>query len=229
MLFLTPTLRSSGCRLGQAARIPSLARSIATSKPSVTASFKAPTAFRKQFPTADTVRSTFRTASTQAAASAQTARQTSNPLPWEDFFQLRRTRRRYNLLSSIFTGLTATAVAAGFLGNREVDLLPTSLFGMDLLTLFGLAIAGCGALGWLCGPIIGGLMFKAMNRNVVPRMIEREKDFFNHIRKNRVDPSSQSFSNPVPDYYGEKVGSIKQYRQWLKDQRAYNRKRANFL
>jgi import inner membrane translocase subunit TIM23 len=55
--------------------------------------------------------------------------------------------------------------------------------------------------------------------------LQREKEFLQHIKKNRVDPSFQSFSNPVPDYYGEKIGSVKQYRQWLKDQRAYNKKR----
>jgi len=33
----------------------------------------------------------------------------------------------------------------------------------------------------------------------------------------------------VPDYYGEKIGSVKDYRQWLKDQRAYNKKRQSFL
>lgn len=36
-------------------------------------------------------------------------------------------------------------------------------------------------------------------------------------------------SNPVPDYYGEKIGSVKDYRQWLKDQRAFKLKREKFL
>ncbi len=45
----------------------------------------------------------------------------------------------------------------------------------------------------------------------------------------RVDPSSQSFSNPVPDYYGEKIGSVSEFRNWMKDQRAYNKKRQSFL
>jgi import inner membrane translocase subunit TIM23 len=58
---------------------------------------------------------------------------------------------------------------------------------------------------------------------------QKEKEFFARIRRYRVDPSSQSFSNPVPDYYGEKIGSVQQYRQWLRDQRAYNKKRQNFL
>jgi len=32
-------------------------------------------------------------------------------------------------------------------------------------------------------------------------------------------------SNPVPDYYGEKIGSVADFRNWMKDQRAYNKKR----
>jgi import inner membrane translocase subunit TIM23 len=52
----------------------------------------------------------------------------------------------------------------------------------------------------------------------------RDREFYAHIVKNRVDPSRQSVSNPVPDYYAEKVGSLKQYRQWLRDQSAFRRK-----
>ena len=58
---------------------------------------------------------------------------------------------------------------------------------------------------------------------------QREKEFLTRIRKNRVDASSQSMSNPVPDYYGEKIGSVKDYRQWLKDQRAFKLKREKFF
>ena len=47
-----------------------------------------------------------------------------------------------------------------------------ALFGLDMLTLFGLAIVGCGALGWLIGPAVGGALFKAMNRKAVPAMVE---------------------------------------------------------
>lgn len=47
---------------------------------------------------------------------------------------------------------------------------------------------------------------------------DKEREFHRHIKKNRVDPTLQSTSNPVPDFYGEKIGSIKEYRQWLRDQ-----------
>jgi mitochondrial import inner membrane translocase subunit TIM23 len=55
--------------------------------------------------------------------------------------------------------------------------------------------------------------------------VQKEKQFYERIKRHRVDPSTNSFQNPVPDYYGEKIGSVTGYRHWLKDQRAYNRKR----
>jgi import inner membrane translocase subunit TIM23 len=34
----------------------------------------------------------------------------------------------------------------------------------------------------------------------------------------------------VPDFYGEKIQSVQGYRRWLKDQRAFNKKKtANFV
>lgn len=33
----------------------------------------------------------------------------------------------------------------------------------------------------------------------------------------------------VPDYYGEKISSVAGYRQWLKDQRAFTKKRKVFV
>jgi len=103
------------------------------------------------------------------------------------------------------------------------------IWGLDPLIVLGLSLISCGAVGWLAGPIMGSFAFRMANRKYLGEIAKKEKEFFDHIKKNRVDPSFQSFSNPVPDYYGEKIGSLHQYRQWLKDQRAYNRKRAKFL
>lgn len=54
---------------------------------------------------------------------------------------------------------------------------------------------------------------------------QKEKEFYARIKKFRVDPTVSSMQNPVPDYYGEKIGSVTGYRRWLKDQRAFNLKR----
>lgn len=59
--------------------------------------------------------------------------------------------------------------------------------------------------------------------------MQKERDFFDRIKKYRVDPTSSSMQNPVPDYYGEKITSVAGYRRWLKDQRAFNKKRQSFL
>jgi mitochondrial import inner membrane translocase subunit TIM23 len=58
---------------------------------------------------------------------------------------------------------------------------------------------------------------------------QKEKEFYSRIKKYRVDPSASSLANPVPDFYGEKISSVKGYRQWLKDQRAFNKKRQTFV
>ncbi|KAI5805890.1 mitochondrial import protein Pam17, partial [Geopyxis carbonaria] len=147
----------------------------------------------------------------------------SQTLDWDSFLRLRRMKRRYNLVSSIFTSVVGTSIGMGYLANKEID-VTQPVMGMDPLILFGLATISCGAVGWLAGPAIGGQVFGVMNRRWTTQIAEREREFLTRIRKNRVDPSSQSMSNPVPDYYGEKIGSVQQYRQWLRDQRAFKLK-----
>lgn len=84
-------------------------------------------------------------------------------------------------------------------------------------------------LGYLFGPILGNLIFKLKNKSQLSLFDSKNKIFLEKIVKYRVDPSFQSFSNPVPDYYGEKINSIKSYKQWLRDNNAYKRKTKEFL
>lgn len=58
--------------------------------------------------------------------------------------------------------------------------------------------------------------------------LQKEREFYDRIKRHRVDPTSSSIANPVPDYYGEKIGSVADYRRWLKDQRAFNLKRGAY-
>lgn len=44
-----------------------------------------------------------------------------------------------------------------------------------------------------------------------------------------VNRLATDVSCAVPDFYGEKISSVAGYRQWLKDQRAYNKKRTTFI
>jgi len=64
-----------------------------------------------------------------------------------------------------------------------------------------------------------------LHRKNFPEFLTKERAFFERIKKHRVDPRGAGTNNPVPDYYGEKVSSVVGYRRWLKDQRAFNRKK----
>lgn len=101
--------------------------------------------------------------------------------------------------------------------------------GFDPLVIVSAGLVASGALGYLFGPIFGSQFFKLWKSKSLTQFNIKNREFLEHIKANRVDASSQSFSNPVPDYYGEKIGSIKAYRQWLRDCHSYARKAKEFL
>lgn len=74
------------------------------------------------------------------------------------------------------------------------------------------------------GPLFGNGLFKLMNRKYATAMDIRDKEFYEHIKKNRADARLNSIRNPVPDYYGEKIQSVQDYRSWLRKQREHYRK-----
>jgi import inner membrane translocase subunit TIM23 len=115
------------------------------------------------------------------------------------------------------------------LSSQNLENLGAQVMGLDPFVVLGMATAACGAVGWLVGPFLGNAIWGLVNRRFKTAVAVKEKEFFDRIKRYRVDPSSNSIANPVPDYYGEKIGSVQGYRQWLKDQRAYNRKRRNFI
>lgn len=151
-----------------------------------------------------------------------------NALTWTEFFQLRKQQRRINVGSSVFTAFLGCNVSWAYLSTMEID--PTqTILGFDPLVVVSAGLVASGALGYLFGPLIGSQIFNTLNKKKLPGFGIKNKEFLKRIVENRVDASSQSFSNPVPDYYGEKIGSLKEYRQWLRDCHAYRRKAKEFL
>lgn len=177
--------------------------------------------------TAAALRSTATTLSLRSY-SQPASLQDSSILTWSDFFKLRKQQRRINVGSSLFTALLGCNVSWAYLSTMEID--PTQmLFGFDPLTVISAGIIASGALGYLLGPIVGSQVFKLSHNQQLAQFNNKNKEFLKHIINNRVDASSQSFSNPVPDYYGEKIGSLKEYKQWLRDCHAYAKKAKEFL
>jgi hypothetical protein len=56
--------------------------------------------------------------------------------------------------------------------------------------------------GALIGPTIGGTLWRITHRQTMTLIEARDREFYQRIQKNRVDPTAQSATNPVPDFYG---------------------------
>ncbi|CBQ73742.1 conserved hypothetical protein [Sporisorium reilianum SRZ2] len=161
-------------------------------------------------------------------ASSSTSTASTNHLSWDQYLQLRRSRRLAGMVTTIPTTLLAGAAAGSYFLTLEIDPSNT-IAGLDPIYInAGLTLA-CTGLGWLTGPTVGTSIWGLLHRKNAHQIAQKDHDFYEHIKRNRVDPTRQSVQNPVPDYYGEKIGSIKQYRQWLRDQAAFRRKAAHGL
>ncbi|KAI5282263.1 TIM23 complex component [Ascosphaera acerosa] len=150
-------------------------------------------------------------------------------LDWDRFFKIRAMRRRYSQASSILAALASTGGGLQVLASQDIDHITAMFPILDPMVLIVLGVAASGSLGWLVGPFLGNGAFNLVYRRERREFERKDKDLFARIKAYRVDPSANSFSNPVPDYYGEKINSVQGYRRWLKDQRAYNRKKRTFL
>ncbi|KAE8448366.1 hypothetical protein EG329_009610 [Mollisiaceae sp. DMI_Dod_QoI] len=239
MLGAAPTLRTAaiGCRLQPTLFTPCTYAT--TSSPSPLRSKESSTTPRRRVPLARRNVAFKPTISIVRYASSISSSPTSTPSPesqattpekldWNTFFKLRKTRRWYQLGSSIGTGINGVILGVQVLTRSDMDAL-VSQIPLDPFITLGLITFTCGGLGWLAGPIVGTAFFNWRNRKFRSQMDEKEKEFYRRIKRYRVDPSASSMANPVPDYYGEKISSVAGYRQWLKDQRAFNKKRTTYI
>ncbi|KAI8393969.1 mitochondrial import protein Pam17-domain-containing protein [Radiomyces spectabilis] len=142
---------------------------------------------------------------------------------WNDYFKLRSKRRVYETLSYAPSTIIPAVGAGAYFLQLQVD--PTgSIMGMHPLAAAAVGVFGAGFGGFLAGPVFADAFFKLLNRKYVPEMDQRDKEFYEHIKRNRADARLNSIRNPVPDYYGEKIKSVADYRSWLRKQREHYRK-----
>lgn len=99
-----------------------------------------------------------------ASSSPTTSTQTPAPedvLTWDRFFDLRKKRRYLNLGSSIVTAAGAIGIFGPVLAQQDLDSWAAQVSGLDPLIVLGLTSFAVAAGGWLCGPSVGNLGFKA--------------------------------------------------------------------
>ncbi|EJF66322.1 mitochondrial import protein Pam17 [Dichomitus squalens] len=163
-----------------------------------------------------------------ATGTSQVSQVEKETLPWQEYLAIRKRKRRWETAVTIPTTVAGFVGGISYFGNLEMD--PNKpIFNVDPMFVYGAATLGCAGLGYLIGPVIGSSIWRLTHRRLMRLIEKRDKEFHQHIVKNRVDPTRQSATNPVPDYYGEKIGSLHDYRQWLRDQAKFRRKAASFL
>ncbi|KAI0313125.1 mitochondrial import protein Pam17 [Amylostereum chailletii] len=160
---------------------------------------------------------------TLSRANSTVSQATQENLPWPEYLAIRKAKRKWEMALTIPCIVAGLAGGAAYFGSLEMD--PTKpILGIDPLFFFGGATLSCAGVGYLTGPIIGSTFWRLTHRRTMALIEARDREFHKRIVRNRVDPTSQSATNPVPDFYGEKIGSLHEYRQWLRDQAKYKRK-----
>ncbi|KAJ2161003.1 TIM23 complex component [Coemansia sp. RSA 552] len=144
-------------------------------------------------------------------------------LDWEDFFRLRKQRRLWERLGSLPCAMLGLGLGSAVFATLPVNPQQTFM-GMDPLLLFAGSALSCGVLGFVLGPSVGRVFYRVAAPDMARALDGKEVEFFKHIKANRSDPAFSSASNPLPDFYGEKINSLHAYRKWLRKQREHERK-----
>ena len=113
--------------------------------------------------------STSSTATSTSATSPNTTEPSDQTLTWNQFFTLRKTRRRiqviFSLLGAVGCGAAGSFTLATGLAEPLVTLIP-----LDPFITMGLMAFASALLGWLLGPSLGGGVFYMWHRRIRPQM-----------------------------------------------------------
>lgn len=101
-------------------------------------------------------------AADRATATAKT-QDDMPPLDWNTFFQLRKSRRMWQVAGSATMSIASGVGGAAVLTSGVLDSL-TAQIPLDPFVSMGLISFGFIALGWLIGPTVGNSIFYLFNR-----------------------------------------------------------------
>ncbi|KAE9398951.1 presequence translocated-associated motor subunit PAM17 [Gymnopus androsaceus JB14] len=154
--------------------------------------------------------------STAPSAEAQAPRETGKlarqaegkALTWPQYLLIRRNKRKWQNYASIPSSILGLAAGALYFGSLDTDPMKP-IMGIDPFMFYGICTTACMGAGYIVGPSLGGRFGE--------RIDAMDRQFYERISKNRVDVTLQSPTS-------ERIGSLHQYRQWLRDQNKYRRK-----
>jgi len=156
-------------------------------------------------------------------SSSYASKPPKDTITWPKYLEIRRGKRRWETILSIPSSILGLVGGAAYFGSQEID-MTKPIMGIDPMIFYSICTVACTGLGYLLGPTIGAACWRMTHRRTLALIEAKDREFHRHIVKNRVDPRAQGANNPVPDYHGEKIGSLHQYRQWLRDQAKFRQK-----
>ncbi|KAI0073836.1 mitochondrial import protein Pam17 [Panus rudis PR-1116 ss-1] len=146
-------------------------------------------------------------------------------LSWDEYLNMRKSRTSWEKRLTIPIVLIGIALEVWHQGRRGEKHTSKSIY--NFLESGTPPYFAVGALvgGFLVGPFIGTSIWRYTVRHRPMHLIkQRDREFYRHIVKNRVDPAMRTAtSGPPPDFYGENIGSLREYRQWLRDQSKFRK------
>ncbi|KAF9065791.1 mitochondrial import protein Pam17-domain-containing protein [Rhodocollybia butyracea] len=154
-----------------------------------------------------------------------TTRHGKETLTWPQYLTIRRSKRIWQNFAAVPCSILGLAGGAAYFGSLDTDPMKP-IFGIDPFMFYGICTAACMGAGYVVGPSLGAALWRLLpsTKKYGSLIDKKDKEFYERIAKNRVDVTLQSPTSPVPDYYGEKIGSLHEYRKWLRDQNKYRRK-----
>jgi len=137
---------------------------------------------------------------------------TATQLTWNDFLQLRKSRRYVNLVASIATALTGLAVTVPIMAQYEVENQIAALTGLDPFIAIGLTMTAVGGVGWLMGPFVGNTAFGLWKRNIRGEIARVCTTVIGKRTLPNAIACSRALSGSVTDTFAEGKGLLRTHK-----------------
>lgn len=152
-------------------------------------------------------------------------------MPFEEYRKLKKAlkmRARIAGLPTAVVGVMASSFVNIHFNPRMFEMTPEEvqpILGMDPIVLAAVCGVGSGAVGFILGGAIFNATWKLLARNKARQLQERDEDFLQRIQKHRFS----AFNRYEDDYYGDKVVTLSDYRQWIRLQQKKRENAAKFV
>ncbi|KAJ3176342.1 TIM23 complex component [Geranomyces variabilis] len=153
---------------------------------------------------------------------------TPNPVTWDQYFALRKSRRNWERSGGIVAGAAGLAGGGYYFGTvAEFD--PTiQIMSLDPTMAYALAVIVVAGAASAAGTLLFGQLWRLKTqRSVAEGLDVRDRVFQHLIKTNRpqeipiANPIPRQMNSGLPDYYGEKIDSVDAYRDWRRKQRLF--------